>query len=1041
MRKSLCSMAILATMFFANNSLYAQDVPTVTQDWFTIETGNTDAYRFGTGWDGKVYIPNKTSKKIEIWDQSGKIDEIDASSTGLAVNMTRDDAGNLIYHPSWANTTGLDCTNLYIYNQETKQFTNLTLTLPEGAVGARMDVIGRAIGNVLSDEGGFLVFTPNTATKPYLIKIANGKQVEIKVGSSGPDTFDGSTLAQFICSYDEFIKLGDDWLKGIAIRKRLSYEPSTFDGVKWNTLPAASSRKTVDGFDIFTLGDILYEVVPSGKASYTTRFAIINTKTKEEIYSSPEENEYGISSQGFGSITANKIDEYTVQILVVGQTHNDAKTMYNGCYTVSIPKMTVKSVEISNITYKSADFTVEYDESDVPENADVTVVVSDKEKGKTESFKATENPFTFTMTGLEGSTTYNFAVTLEARNADGLLVRGSDATEKEVITETAPIVNVKSITESNIDYKSGEITVEYETDLLPEGTEVTLSLKDNTLGTVRKVSPTESPVTFNIDKLEPKTAYKYTATLTAVNKDEEINLESVKSITVTTAEHSFTQTSDKAHHAYNLSFEAVEGESNQYVVKYHSTGAAEKAVLVMTPAKARGAEQIEVEMGEVNEGENTYTLDTSGLESGSYQWAVRIHNYPVTNSAVSSPINVGGARAAVACFTDPEYPEVYGYTVIGRATNTGIDVYDPQGKLVKSAIYPNCAAFGGSKATNPMDATTRGTEVYFASWNDQGYGVAAFDLAAELEGAGSEPYSVFVGTKASSGLITNDAGEAVGSGTPCVGVWGKGEETSIVVFDEDAFGNKLAKNVIGENKTTSNALELIGEGFHAELINTNVGVKCVENGIFVTQIRADAKEATTSGLRYISMPKGESLWHIGDASDLDEIPESISSVAGVDVNYAGDKIAVSTYDGIYVYDLSWRNENEEVSEVKTLDETTPTMVPVLKIAKIIPYPNNGRVTTRVNVCFDAAGNIHALSQAQGYFTAAVGNYEPVVTTPANSVSIMEVTTGVENIAADADNDGEAVYYNLNGVRVDGNNMPAGIYVKVVGKTATKVVVK
>lgn len=49
-------------------------------------------------------------------------------------------------------------------------------------------------------------------------------------------------------------------------------------------------------------------------------------------------------------------------------------------------------------------------------------------------------------------------------------------------------------------------------------------------------------------------------------------------------------------------------------------------------------------------------------------------------------------------------------------------------------------------------------------------------------------------------------------------------------------------------------------------------------------------------------------------------------------------------------------------------------------------------------------------------------------------------TGVENITAEGST-GEAVYYNLQGVKVDGDNLTPGIYVRRQGNTATKVMVK
>lgn len=48
---------------------------------------------------------------------------------------------------------------------------------------------------------------------------------------------------------------------------------------------------------------------------------------------------------------------------------------------------------------------------------------------------------------------------------------------------------------------------------------------------------------------------------------------------------------------------------------------------------------------------------------------------------------------------------------------------------------------------------------------------------------------------------------------------------------------------------------------------------------------------------------------------------------------------------------------------------------------------------------------------------------------------------VESVVTDPTDSADAVYYNLNGVRVRGNNLPAGLYIKVAGDTATKHLVK
>ena len=472
-------------------------------------------------------------------------------------------------------------------------------------------------------------------------------------------------------------------------------------------------------------------------------------------------------------------------------------------------------------------------------------------------------------------------------------------------------------------------------------------------------------------------------------------------------------TGDRGHFAYNLTGSKAEG--NVYNIKFHSTGDASKAVLVVT--NASNADDVITEViGAVQKGENTYAFDASGLTPGDkYNWAIRIHNYEISKTTVTTPENIGGARAAVTTFTDPAYPETFGYTVVGRATNTGIDIYNQAGQLVQSKLHAGCAVFGGTGATNPMDATTRGNEVYFASWNDKAYGVVAYDITTPEKA----PYSVFEGTKASSGLISSGSTQ-VGSGTPTVGVWGTGDNTTLIVFDEDIFSNALAKNVIGTGKTTNKALQLIGDtGYKSQFANTNVNVKALKDGFFATQIRGNGLDPDVYSLAWITMPAGELTWKWTDmTSDASLLP---SSAGGVDVSADGSLLAISTYDDIRVFNLSWTGGK-------------PSLTPYATATN--PF---GRTTKQTLVKFDYAGNIHAVNVDNGYFKVYLAHPENIVETPASDG--FQLTTGVEDVISTADS-ATPVYYNLNGVRMpDGDTLTPGIYIKVVGRTATKIVVR
>lgn len=491
-------------------------------------------------------------------------------------------------------------------------------------------------------------------------------------------------------------------------------------------------------------------------------------------------------------------------------------------------------------------------------------------------------------------------------------------------------------------------------------------------------------------------------------------------------------TTDRYHHAYGLKTPVINTGEKTISLTFSLTGDVANAILHFdysaagVAARAAGTATQSWEAGPLSKGLNTVTIPAEWFELATHDWSVEVVNYPAKTN-VRLVETVGGARAAVACFTDPEFPEVYGYAAVGRATNTGIDIYSPEGVKVSGALHANNAVFGGAGATNPSEATTRGTEVYFASWNDKAYGVAAFDITTPTVA----PYSVFEGTKASSGLITYNNSVQVGSGTPGIAIWGEGAQTSIVVFDEDIFSNMLARNIIGTAKTTHNQLQLVGHGFKAGLANHAVSIAATANGVFVTQQRANGMEngakepdGNVAGLRYISMPDGQSMWYSGQEVGTDLVP---SANGGVDVNRAGDRLALSTYKGVNLYSIEWNGNT-----------------PKLTLLEELPNPDGFTATDTKNrtvVKFDAAGNIHAVSVLQGYYILTPKNLKGASATakaPAAYAFTVDTSTGVGDVAVDSADDVAPVYYDLRGVRVEAERLAPGIYVKVTGKKVEKV---
>ena len=138
-----------------------------------------------------------------------------------------------------------------------------------------------------------------------------------------------------------------------------------------------------------------------------------------------------------------------------------------------------------------------------------------------------------------------------------------------------------------------------------------------------------------------------------------------------------------------------------------------------------------------------------------------------------------------------------------------------------------------------------------------------------------------------------------------------------------------------------------------------------------------------------------------------------------------DETRFAIIDGsaaIQVYDVEWA-------------ENVPSFTHVASI------PTNDQEICQMS--FDYAGNLHCINRKHGYYVHAVPNAAREVATPALSTDIITGKgTGVEYVVVEeGDANAPDEYFNLQCIKVDANNLTPGIYVKVQGKTATKVLVK
>ena len=276
---------------------------TLTQDWkYTTDIPAIANARYGTGFGGKIYVNDMASKTLYAFDGTQR--ETVGTSGAAAVGISTDNAGNLIILNGWAGAGAMKTVTLW--NHTTKEFTSINIKVPEGVTAARMDALGKAVGDIFSEAGGAVFFAGASNTAIAKIFIANGQQVEekskaIQTGIS----LDATTIATALTNDPE----SDD----ITFRVRSNKDFYYNDVPQWVGYTRVGKVSSSSGGDVFTVGGTLYTVEPSG-TNYYDGFQIVNRATNEVVATHEQEGTVENKHSYGTSLTAEVINETTVRI-------------------------------------------------------------------------------------------------------------------------------------------------------------------------------------------------------------------------------------------------------------------------------------------------------------------------------------------------------------------------------------------------------------------------------------------------------------------------------------------------------------------------------------------------------------------------------------------------------------------------------------------------------------------------------------------------------------------------------------------------------
>lgn len=321
--KKLYSIVCAGLTVMSAMSVSAQ---TLTQDWkYTSDLPTATNARYATAHDGVVYVSDRVAKVLYAYDGTSR--SVACSATGVAAPaITSDAAGNVIMSTAWwANSMN----NLQIWKKSTGEVSTLALnaTLTSlGVTSARMDFMGKAVGDIFSETGGAVFMCVSGSTSVVKIFIANGAVVaeKCKLIQNVGYTFDTTSFA---------VPLTDDPEKDdIAVRLRTSKDFKYYNGTKWVAYDRVGTINQGVGGDFVTLNGTLYSIEPAG-TNYADGFQIVDRSTNTVVATHAVGASANSTTTLGSSLIAEKVDECTARIY---QYHAGA---YVARYTFSLPHL------------------------------------------------------------------------------------------------------------------------------------------------------------------------------------------------------------------------------------------------------------------------------------------------------------------------------------------------------------------------------------------------------------------------------------------------------------------------------------------------------------------------------------------------------------------------------------------------------------------------------------------------------------------------------------------------------------------------------
>ena len=332
---------------------------TITKEWENtqVPSGTGSGYQ-AVGWDGKIYMQNKTTQKIMSYSNGIDAAVEYATSNAYSQQIAIDDAGNIILRNTdndFYNTTN---SLLIIKNGETEgKVINFT-----PVSNGRSDFFS-ASGNLFSEEGGYVYMYSQSKTNVSRVYIKNGGKnpEDIVADAVGTNITGGNSQNHVIADiFDNIVAVSrSNAANWINVHTNESKAFTTLSGIKLSTLGGCS----------FELGGKELWAYNVGTTTYNSEWNIYNLTDKVFLSNSSLYAKNTTDKNSAANwLNVQVVDENTAYI-------------YQFCPTVAVAVWKVKMMSGPNL----------YNVTATAENGTITGNAGTYEEGAEVSLTATPN--------------------------------------------------------------------------------------------------------------------------------------------------------------------------------------------------------------------------------------------------------------------------------------------------------------------------------------------------------------------------------------------------------------------------------------------------------------------------------------------------------------------------------------------------------------------------------------------------------------------------------------------------------------------------